>query len=433
MSRSQFDVEAEKIAEHAPPSPIAPLKQSGSFSSPRTFATLDSIPTPILRLLTQLAPLLQLLAYVIKLINWEANNVCETLLLIAAYISICLWTSYMIMYGLPLGFMVYGVISWMNNRKRQKKTKNKSSEEGSQASLDVTLDNIKIVNGQIAQLQLWYADHQLDWQNNPSQARRKLQIGFVYVAPIWVVLCLFFGPSTLLAVLGVSWVILRSPWGRVSVFAIQKTAIVRHIVATLVGYLLAIEMALRGKKRVRTVREIIRRARKERGKALEKASTQTMPGDSSELVFKFEIYENQRWWLGVDWTSNMMPGERTPWTDSHNDPIPSKSAFHLPEPTTTVTEQNDEHIMTVKEWKWVEPDWWVDMKGLKEGLIDEDGWQYSNNAWKGATGKGGLKQFTRRRKWCRNAKLVETVSMKQSNNSTDRKRLNATKQASEES
>lgn len=124
-------------------------------------------------------------------------------------------------------------------------------------------------------------------------------------------------------------------------------------------------------------------------------------------------------------------------TDSHNDPIPSKTAFHLPEPTTVVTEQGDEQMITVKDWKWVEPDWWVDMKGLKEGLIDEDGWQYSNNAWKGATGKGGLKQFTRRRKWCRNAKLVETVSMKQSNNSeqrTDRKRLNhTTKQATDES
>jgi hypothetical protein len=102
----------------------------------------------------------------------------------------------------------------------------------------------------------------------------------------------------------------------------------------------------------------------------------------------------------------------------------------LPEPTTTVTKQGDDQVITSKEWKWVEPDWWVDMKGLKEGLIDEDGWQYSNNAWKGATGKGGLKQFTRRRKWCRNAKVVETVSTKQSNNNdrTDRKRLNTTKQ-----
>jgi len=329
----------------------------------------------------------------------------------------------MVIYGLPLGFMVYGVVSWMDNRKRQKK-KQQSSDEETQKSLDETLKNIKVVNDQIAQLQIWYASHRLDWQNNPTQSRRKLQIALVYVAPIWVALCWFFGASTLMAFVGVTWVVLRSPWGRVSVFAIEKSAIVRHIVATLLGYLLAIEMALRGQKRVRTVREIIRRARKERGKALEKASAEAVPGQSSELVFKFDIYENQRWWLGVDWTSNMMPGERTPWSDSNNDPIPSKTSFDLPEPTTTVSYQGDDQVMTVKEWRWVEPDWWVDMKGLKEGLIDEDGWQYSNNAWKGPTGKGGLKQFTRRRKWCRNAKLIETASIKQSNSErTDRKRI----------
>jgi hypothetical protein len=118
-------------------------------------------------------------------------------------------------------------------------------------------------------------------------------------------------------------------------------------------------------------------------------------------------------------------------TDSHNDPIPSKASFDLPEPTTTTSNDGDDQIITVKEWKWADPDWWVDMKLNKEGLVDEDGWQYTNNAWKNPSGKGGLRQFTRRRKWCRNAKLVETVNLKRasvggtgtdSKERTDRKR-----------
>ncbi|KAG2172034.1 hypothetical protein INT43_001511 [Umbelopsis isabellina] len=430
MSRSRFDVEAEKLAEQVPTTDTSVLDHASSFSSPHTFTTLDSIPTPILRLLTQLAPLLNLLAYITRLINWEARNVCETLLLIAVYVSVCVWTNYVVIFGLPLGFMVYGVVSWMDNRKRQKT--NKSADEDSQASLDITLENIKILNEQITQLQTWYHNHRLDWQAHPSHARRQLQIGLVYVSPVWIALCWIFGSSTLMAIVGVTWIILRSPWGRVVVFALERNVIVRHMMATFQGLLLAIEMALRGKKRVRTVREIIRRARKERGKALEKASVQATPSQPSELVFKFEIFENQRWWLGVDWTSNMMPGERTPWTDSHNDPIPSKSAFDLPEPSTTVSNDGDDQIITVKEWKWADPDWWVDMKLRKEGLVDEDGWQYTNNAWKNPSGKGGLRQFTRRRKWCRNAKLVETVNLKKaavgstgtdsSKERTDRKR-----------
>jgi hypothetical protein len=291
MSRSRFDIEAEKLADQVPTSNTAVLDQASSFSSPHTFATLDSIPTPILRLLTQLAPLLNLLAYITRLINWEAANVCETLLLMAGYVSVCLWTSYVVIFGLPLGFMAYGVVSWMDNRKRQKK--NKSTDQDSQASLDITLENIKILNEQITLLQTWYHQHRLDWQAHPGHARRQLQVGLVYVAPVWIALCWIFGSSTLMAIVGVAWILLRSPWGRVVVFALERNVIVRHVVATFQGVLLAIEMALRGKKRVRTVREIIRRARKERGKALEKATIQAAPGQPSELVFKFEIFENQ--------------------------------------------------------------------------------------------------------------------------------------------
>lgn len=136
------------------------------------------------------------------------------------------------------------------------------------------------------------------------------------------------------------------------------------------------------------------------------------------------VHEWKKWMVFLIWHCQLTETIVLYRSDSNNDPIPSKTSFDLPEPTTTVSYQGDDQVMTVKEWRWVEPDWWVDMKGLKEGLIDEDGWQYSNNAWKGPTGKGGLKQFTRRRKWCRNAKLIETASIKQSNSErTDRKRI----------
>ena len=34
---------------------------------------------------------------------------------------------------------------------------------------------------------------------------------------------------------------------------------------------------------------------------------------SKETLFRFEIYENQRWWMGLDWTHALLPGERPTW------------------------------------------------------------------------------------------------------------------------
>lgn len=34
---------------------------------------------------------------------------------------------------------------------------------------------------------------------------------------------------------------------------------------------------------------------------------------SKDTMFRFEIYENQRWWMGLDWTHALLPGERPTW------------------------------------------------------------------------------------------------------------------------
>ena len=120
----------------------------------------------------------------------------------------------------------------------------------------------------------------------------------------------------------------------------------------------------------------------------------------------------QRWWLGVHWTTNMMPNERGPWTDSQLKPIPSKEEFQLLESTSNTTYQTINEKQTIKRtthkvWAWADGDWWVDMTGELEGKVDHNGWEYGNNAWKQLSGMPGIQTFTRRRRWCRRARLVE--------------------------
>lgn len=125
--------------------------------------------------------------------------------------------------------------------------------------------------------------------------------------------------------------------------------------------------------------------------------------DSPQIRFTFIIYENQRRWLGIGWTSSMLAYERAAWTDDHMNTTPPKDRFELPE-------VDGGHA----QWRWVEGSEWhlegAENSGEKDAKDDEDdeGWIYYDNKWHdGRRGKDGWGRYTRRRKWCRDAELVE--------------------------
>ncbi|KAI1406856.1 Pex24p-domain-containing protein [Hypoxylon sp. FL1857] len=123
----------------------------------------------------------------------------------------------------------------------------------------------------------------------------------------------------------------------------------------------------------------------------------------SGVRFTFIIYENQRRWLGLGWTNSLFAYERAAWTDEHNNPVPPKDEFELPE-------VEDGHA----KWRWVEGSKWrVDgAPDLDEADYDTDagknGWIFYDNKWQnGRRGNDGWGRWTRRRKWYRDAELVE--------------------------
>ncbi|TDZ53177.1 Peroxisomal membrane protein PEX30 [Colletotrichum trifolii] len=124
------------------------------------------------------------------------------------------------------------------------------------------------------------------------------------------------------------------------------------------------------------------------------------------VKFTFIIYENQRRWVGLGWTQSMFAYERSPWTDEHNNPVPSRDTFELPE-------VEDGSNM---RWRWVEGSKWrvdgVPDDGTEPVDYDGDGartgWIYYDNKWQsGRRGVDGWGRWTRRRKWYRDAELVE--------------------------
>uniref|UniRef100_A0A0W0GDZ1 TECPR1-like DysF domain-containing protein n=1 Tax=Moniliophthora roreri TaxID=221103 RepID=A0A0W0GDZ1_MONRR len=191
---------------------------------------------------------------------------------------------------------------------------------------------------------------------------------------------------------------------------------------------------------------------------------------ANSLRFLFTIYENQRWWMGLDFTAALLPSERPSWSTQSGQPIQPPNLFTLPEDTIVyLREQDGKRVKRTATWRWEEPEWRVLVRkedgvtnrverplpstkdesasstsilmkkmkeinqtpapssGAAEGekvgeegeeeaddedlVTDGDGWVYGDNKWEGKTAKAGMGKYTRFRRWTRVAIVIEVVEV----------------------
>ncbi|KAG2219202.1 hypothetical protein INT45_013068 [Circinella minor] len=131
---------------------------------------------------------------------------------------------------------------------------------------------------------------------------------------------------------------------------------------------------------------------------------------------EISIYENQRWWAGSGYTSQLLRSERAGWSNlTGSEPLPSKD--EMPPPSS---------------YEWGETEWELDITGP---WTDEQlglGWVYSDHRWQNPRGRpdrtpktkpteGGTnnnngpentRPLTRRRRWYRKAYPILSKSKK---------------------
>ncbi|KAF9051007.1 hypothetical protein BDZ89DRAFT_1056904 [Hymenopellis radicata] len=154
--------------------------------------------------------------------------------------------------------------------------------------------------------------------------------------------------------------------------------------------------------------------------------------------FLFTIYENQRWWMGIDWTAALLPNERPSWCSSSLLPVQPPAAFALPpgwvweEPEWSVIVHTEEGTAATREVRSLpsEDEGLLakaagrvkhersatllfddpkpneeDEDETEEELTDADGWVYADNKWEAKGPRGGIGKYTRYRRWSRIALL----------------------------
>ncbi|KAK9476970.1 integral peroxisomal membrane peroxin-domain-containing protein [Lipomyces japonicus] len=132
-------------------------------------------------------------------------------------------------------------------------------------------------------------------------------------------------------------------------------------------------------------------SKRKRSVSLDHAVAASAHRVQSGVRFTYVVYENQRKWLGIGWTANLLAYERTAWADEFLNECLGLDEFTLPDAEGTGM-----------RWKWVDTQWRVDRSNG-----DDDGWIYYDNTWKKGSKEDVFGKYTRRRRWVRNAELVE--------------------------
>ena len=264
-----------------------------SFTSPYTVQTLDQIPTPILKMLVILGPLIRHCAHIIQVITWATPDSRQSILALLLWIGLCLWTAPVLTFVLPTLIIVKLAKGWLNVRtlrarrerlekerqiqrvkqqedakknnnendyyedddRRRRKQQQEEEEEQllisrkfqpeGHVSLDDTLVNLAIVNAYVDRVRQWIhwiRDELLDGAR-PDVVTSTLTM-LLYAWPIWIILNWVLGAHGIFALVGSFLLVSTSPWFKVIVMAIRRNVLITHAIAACWAYGVALVISM---------------------------------------------------------------------------------------------------------------------------------------------------------------------------------------------
>ena len=425
------DTGSGKVKGDPKPPTVAAFCPNPSGSSPATqqrstilvhrkSPLLIATPPTITRALAFSHPFLLPLNQLVGLVTWTSGDPWESFLVVAGFWAVIIYGDIMITYGGPIVIVtaiILGMYSrrfsplsssgWTNEKSKESKKEQSETSMKHQKSLDEIVDTLSVFTTRcnillepFMQLTDFLSTQRTATSATTRPALTTLFIRILMITPVWIGLTLppLHVLTTRRIVLAVGTLMLswHSRPARVSRAILWRSRSVRRLVSVITGLMFGSQpqpvisrkgtpppLPPRGKTQHDVANSLIANGHVE----------------SAGVRFTFVVFENQRRWLGLGWTYSLLAYERAPWTDEHLNPSNPKETFRLPE-----VEHGNAH------WRWVPgSDWQIDGGGKKKASAGADGWIYYDNKWNdGRRGQDGWGRYTRRRKWYRDAELVES-------------------------
>lgn len=377
-NHNQSDVGSSSTQESHDPPTFAAFSPHTGFTSvpanPRSVISIEkktplliSTPPQVTRALAQIYPYLLIANKLVGLLSWTTNDPWESFLALASFWAVVLYGDATLRYAGPL-IAVVGLILCMywrrfsplsssvwneERRRRSQASKDLDDNTSHHKSLDHVIDTLKlftlrcnILVDPLLELTNFLSTQQTAVSATTRPALTSLFIRIILLTPVWIVLTSpfvqFITTKRMVLTIGTISLTWHSAPAKVTRTILWRSRSVRQISAMVTGLRFSpVDDTSRKAEAVmlQTTRAL---------KAQANTSKDGERGSAPQVIrFTFTLYENQRRWIGIGWTSSMLSYERASWTDDHLNPMPPKDEFHLPEVEGAGA-----------RWKWIEGvDW----------------------------------------------------------------------------
>lgn len=354
------------------------------------------------------------------LFTWTSGDPWESFLVVASFWAVTIYGDIIIRYAGPLVIVVLVILGMYSRRYSplsssgwtgEKFKDPKEKPEGNmkhQKSLDEILETLttftsrcNILLEPFMQLTDFLSTQRTATSATTRPALTTLFIRILFISPVWIGLTLppFYILTTRRVVLAIGTIMLswHSRPARVTRTLLWRSNFIRRLVSVSTGLTFHNQSKAPVTPRKGAPPPLPPRHKNQHDIANSLAAHGQ--AEPSGVRFTFVVFENQRRWLGLGWTYSLLAYERTAWTDEHLNPSEHKDNFQPP-----VVDSG------TAKWHWVPgSEWQVEGGGKHKATTGADGWIYYDNKWNdGRRGQDGWGRYTRRRKWYRDAELIET-------------------------
>ncbi|KAK5169558.1 uncharacterized protein LTR77_005534 [Saxophila tyrrhenica] len=372
---------------------------------------LVSTPPQVTRTLAYSHPFIIPLNHFVGLVSWTTEDPWESFLLLTLFWFVVLYGDSVVRWAGPV-VLVAGLTFGMYSRRYSplsstvwsaSKQKRKRAEDERRKSLDEILDTLQTFTGRCDVLldPFLRLTEYLSTQSSATSATTRPALTTLFIrilafTPIWIALTLppfrIITTQRVVLVMGTTILSWHSRPARVTRTILWRSRTVRGTVALITGLQLPSSATPPSLP-----------PRPQDAAAVAKAGKAKSPG----ITFTFSVYENERRWWGLGWTKSLLAYERQGYTDDQLNECPEPEKYSLPETDNETT-----------KWRWLPDSGWKVEGALTDkeksakrvgggGGGDRSGWTYYDNKWADAQKEDGWGRYTRRRKWIRDAELVE--------------------------
>lgn len=384
---------------------VSANKQRSTILVHQKSPLLIATPPQITRTLAYSHPFLLPLNKLVGLLTWTTGDPWESFLLLASFWGIVLYGDVVMRWAGPVVLVIalilgmysrrYSPLSstgWSGEKGQQRGHKRVDSEATNtkhQKTLDEIVDSLKeftsrcnVLLDPLLELTDFLSTQRTATSATTRPALTTLLIRILLITPLWIVLTLppiqIITTKRLVLVGGTLFFTWHSRPNRVSRAILWRSALIRRICAAVTGLNFAgVHTPASKSSSNGALLSPKRSAYQEEAANMAVGAAAKRRPDAPGVRFTFILYENQRRWVGLGWTTSLFPYERSAWTDEHLNSAPSKDQFELPDVENGVA-----------RWRWADGGQWLvegagefEEGGLKakSGAAGGQGWIYYDN------------------------------------------------------